>query len=241
MTFVTRAQWGAAPPKATTAWAAGQPTSVTVHAVGSTVGLHEDYRADVLGIQAHAFAKQLSDIDYNFLVDAQGDVYEGRGSRVQSGAQHVGNDESLAICYLDFGDGDVPFTDAAKLAIVDLRDKHVPRGRFLPHRFWNQFDTTGEFATTCPGDEISAWCDAGGPRPNAKPIPRRKPMFLVKDPRTDPAHKGFVYITDGLTKRKLGSDDETAKYQARLAAAGLPNDIDVHFKATMIDAIPDAR
>lgn len=162
MAYYTRAQWGASPPlKAPTPWGAGMPNSLTVHAVGANVGLKPDYLTTVKSIQTHAFAKGLSDIDYNYLVDYQGNIYEGRIPGSQSGAQGVGNTSSLAVCYLDNGDGDVPFTDAAKLAILSLLAQHVHGTVIHPHRDWNTPNVQGghpEYVTSCPGNEIAAWC-----------------------------------------------------------------------------------
>ena len=153
--FYDRSEWGAAPAHSITYFAPLLPNSVTVHAVGAPVGVRDEYLATVKGIQTHAFGKGLSDIDYNYLVDLHGNIYEGRGGDRQSGAQHVGNTTSLAICYLDLGDGDVPFTMAAKRAILNLRDLYAPGGAVHPHRWWNN---GGKFDTNCPGDEIAAWC-----------------------------------------------------------------------------------
>jgi len=165
MVYYNRAAWGASAPKsAPQGWAAGLPNSLTVHAVGAVVGEKPDYLATVKSIQEHAFGKGLSDIDYNYLVDYHGNIYEGRIPGARSGAQGVGNATSLAVCYLDNGDGDVPFTDAAKNAILSLRAQHVVGGAAAPihpHRFWNNPNTAagfGQYVTNCPGDEIAAWC-----------------------------------------------------------------------------------
>lgn len=170
MTYFDRNAWGADPNiRGTSGWPSGKPNSLTVHGVGANVGQRSpaDYFATLRGIQRHAVSKGLSDFDYNFAVDWAGNVYEGRGWGVQSGAHHVGNDESLAVLVLDSGDGDVPFTDACKGAIRWLRDTGCRGGPIWPHRFWNQFTT--KYVTSCPGNEISDWCAAGAPGPNASP------------------------------------------------------------------------
>lgn len=129
------------------------PNSTTLHAVGANVGLRDQYLASVKSIQAHAFSKGLNDIDYNFLVDYHGNIYEGRGADVESGAQHVGNPSSRSICYIDNGDGDVPFTVEAQRAIRSLQV-----GTIHPHRYWNN---GGQYDTNCPGDELANWCLTG--------------------------------------------------------------------------------
>ena len=155
MTYFDRASWGALAPKSTTLFGDNLPNSSTVHWVGAPVGFKADYRDTVRSIQAHAFSKGLADIDYNFLVDVHGNVYEGRGALVRSGAQHVGNSTSLAICYLE--PDTVTFSPQAQQAIVDLNKTYARSGIIHPHRFWNN---GGKYDTFCPGDKIAIWCDA---------------------------------------------------------------------------------
>lgn len=159
MTFYTRGDWAASPPRSTpTPFGPNLPNSVTVHAVGAPLAEKPEYLATVKAIQNHAFQKGLSDIDYNFLVDLHGNIYEGRGGEVRSGAQHVGNSTSLSVCYLDNGDENIPFTDEAKKAILVLRHGWTANGdasAIHPHRWWNN---GGQYDTNCPGDEIAAWC-----------------------------------------------------------------------------------
>lgn len=149
MTYYPRALWAASPPKSTTPWPDGQPTSVTVHWVGAPLGEKPHYLPNVKSIQTHAFSKGLSDIDYNFLVDMWGNLYEGRGWDVRPGAQHVGNSTSLAVCYLE-PDG-LRFTAAAKNTILELAQRKPIRA----HNSWNN---GGQYDTSCPGPNITAWC-----------------------------------------------------------------------------------
>lgn len=165
MTYFNRASWGASAPRGTqTAWQPGFPNSLTVHAVGAPLVEQDNYLGTVKNIQTHAFGKGLSDIDYNYLVDLHGNVYEGRIPGKRSGAQGVGNIASLAVCYLDYGDGNIPFTDAAKTAILNLRNTYVVGGATAPihpHRYWNPFNLAaghGDYVTDCPGGEIADWC-----------------------------------------------------------------------------------
>lgn len=150
MAFFSRADCGLLPPKSITLFEAGQPTTATVHWVGSSgIAVQDDYRALWRSIQQHAFSKGLVDIDYNFGVTWQGDVLEGRGLQRQSGAQHYGNRTSLAICYIEAK----PLTDAAKAAIERLANGML----IHPHNYWNKY--TNIYQTSCPGPEITAWCN----------------------------------------------------------------------------------
>lgn len=259
MVYYSRSDWGAAPAKSITPWKPGMPTSLTVHAVGGAVGEQSNYLTTVKSIQSHAFGKGLSDIDYNFLVSYTGDVYEGRGPGVQSGAQGVGNDDSMSVCYLDYGDGDVPFTDAAKNAIMGLRAAHVHGGGSAPihpHRYWNGPNTAaghGEYVTSCPGDEISAWCNSnptlGGagtppspPPPQAQedvdvsaqlwyPLDKRVHRWWV-DPNT--GHLQHMYAANAVEnmtvkygKGQIGPLDPTQAVCAMIVPETLGSAIDV--------------
>ena len=149
MKLITRAQWGARPPRS-------RPpedfTGATAHWEGPHMGTfpHASCPAKVRGIQAfHMDARGWSDIAYNAVVCPHGYVFEGRGRGVRSAANgtNVGNDADGAVCYLG-GEGD-PFTPEGAAAMADALHWLSPGGQRHAHRDWKP--------TTCPGDTIAAW------------------------------------------------------------------------------------
>lgn len=159
MTTFSRAEWGAEPPKRPgTPWRAGQPSSKTAHYEGSDFVYFgkgpDEYAAIVRGIQhyhMHVSSEGYQDIAYNFVVSPLGDVYEGRGVNVQSGAQASGNSLSLAVCYIGGPNND--FTGEAQTAFGALGQ--FVSGPWRPHSSW--------LPTGCPGNNIRWWIDHGAP------------------------------------------------------------------------------
>ena len=79
MNLVTRAQWGARPPRNRTPL---NPTGATAHWEGPHMGVfpHTACPSKVRGIQAfHMDSRGWSDIAYNAIVCPHGYVFEGRG------------------------------------------------------------------------------------------------------------------------------------------------------------------
>jgi hypothetical protein len=165
MTYFSRAQWGARPPKAAlTPWS-HDVVGVAVHYEGTQERLDlSDYAPVVRGIQAYHMdvAKDhYIDIAYNFLVAPNGDVFEGRSWDHQSGANGstVGNQSYLAICYIA-GPGEA-LTDPAKRSFdalfAEAIREHQNATDIQPHRHF--------FNTACPGDVVLLWLDKGHPLP----------------------------------------------------------------------------
>lgn len=155
MNIVTRAEWGARPPKSTTRLPATKP-GLTLHWEGPATGTftHDKCPGRVQGIQRfHMDGRGWNDIAYNFLVCPHGTIYEGRGWGTQSAANGTtaGNQSDHAACYLG-GQGD-PFTRPAKTAFVWLRDESDRRYQqttlVRPH--------SAHKPTECPGDVIRNW------------------------------------------------------------------------------------
>lgn len=149
MNLVTRAQWGARPPRNRTPL---NPTGATAHWEGPHMGTfpHTACPSKVRGIQDfHMGTRGWSDIAYNAVVCPHGYVFEGRGPGVRSAANGTdpGNDADVAVCYLS-GEGD-PFTPEGAQAMADAMHWLSPGGKRHAHRDWKP--------TACPGDTIAAW------------------------------------------------------------------------------------
>lgn len=187
MPHVTRAQWGARPPKS-----AGihQPmNSILGHWEGPRMGVfpHASCPSKVRGIQNfHMDGRGWADIAYSGMVCPHGYLFECRGPNIRTAANgtNPANDKFHALCYLS-GDGD-PFTDEAKLAFGEgfaWLGGHA--GGLAGHRDVRP--------TTCPGDVVEAWIKAGAPMPGPvtppqPPTPQPAPAcpavfeFMAYDP-----------------------------------------------------------
>lgn len=194
--LVTRAEWGARPPRSITRLQVGRNTD---HWEGPHMGTfpHASCASKVRGIQNfHMDARGWGDIAYNTVSCPHGYVFEGRGRGVRSAANgtNAGNGGSYADCYLG-GEGD-PFTEAgarAKRAAGDwLTYPGSPR---LGHRDWK--------ATACPGDTIYHWTHAGqpvsgGPTPPPPPPPVQIPTEADLMPYPTIAVNDGAAATEGL-------------------------------------------
>lgn len=154
MEFVSRAEWGARPPKYTNPLNFNVVNKFILHYSGAartqTVRSIQNYSMDTKGY---------SDIDYNYLIK-DGLVYVGRGDNI-GGHTLNNNSSSIGVCIIG-KDGDA--TDADFRAARELYDHMVGRiGHNLAkttHRM-----VLGAGYTSCPGSEIENWVKAGMPYP----------------------------------------------------------------------------
>jgi hypothetical protein len=158
--IISRAGWGAKPPRSryTTTWA--RRTEFIVHySEGPTTQTPRQIQAFHMGPQ-----RQWSDIGYNFLVGQDGTVYEGRGWLVIGAQAHGHNTSGIGVCFIG-RDGDV--TAAAKASIRSLYDLACTKaGRELLQRGHGQLSGN---STDCPGKQLLAWVKAGMPTGPAWP------------------------------------------------------------------------
>lgn len=150
MQFVTRAEWGARPPRQRTAMPLPQRNVWVHHGTGPS---GPDPAALVRSYQAyHMDSRGYSDIAYNWLVDSGGRIYEGRGWGVKGGHTLGHNSSSHAVCYV--GDSDQGLTDAAVGSIAAVIREGVRVGAVSgdPH-IGGHRDAPGN-STSCPGDAL---------------------------------------------------------------------------------------
>src|SRR5690606_32125478 len=115
MKIITRAQWGARPPRSVHRIALPTPRLWVHHSADDRQGI-----AAVRAHQAfHMDSRGWSDIAYSFLIDADGNVFEGRGAGVAGGHTAGDNTKSHAICLLGNFETRHP-TPAALDALVEL-------------------------------------------------------------------------------------------------------------------------
>ncbi len=143
-------------------------TEVTHLIVHHSAGVNtsSDWAATVRGIwDFHVNSNGWDDVGYNWLVDPNGVLYEGRGDDVR-GAHFCGNNTNTqGICMLGTYIDDAPTTAAMTtlkeyLAWKSAKDNidptavsnHVPTGDEVPHVAGHQDGCP----TTCPGDMLYA-------------------------------------------------------------------------------------
>lgn len=178
--YINRSGWGARQPKSVT-YFPGVRTSITLHYEGVNIAKPANLEAGKQGvrnIQNFHMSKEYVDIAYNFLVDQNGYIYEGRGLQVRSGANgtNAGNNSSYAVCVMSGPDTvlDPVVFESLKL-IIEFLDPQVSGSAVYPHKKWK--------ATACPGSVIDNWIKAGMPT-GSTPLP---PVTPAPGPKPTPA------------------------------------------------------
>jgi peptidoglycan hydrolase-like protein with peptidoglycan-binding domain len=149
ISIVPRAAWGARPPRAETAVPFSSRVGFAVHysagPPSQRVAAIQNYHMDGRG---------WPDIGYNFLVDRNGRIYEGRGW-LTVGAHATGyNTSHIGVCFIG-SDGDA--TPAAKAAIRSL----YYRARQLAGRPLTATYHGAIGSTACPGADLRNWVIGG--------------------------------------------------------------------------------
>jgi hypothetical protein len=165
MQLVSRAGWGARPPRNRQSLDRSAQRGTAVHYTASDAdeqASHANCAGRVRGIQQfHMDGNGWADIAYSFLACKHGTVYEGRGRGIRTAAQgtDAGNDGYHAVCFLgDDTAGRDDVTDAGRQAIADaVRHCNAWAGvdEVRPHSSFK--------ATACPGDQLRAFVAAGMP------------------------------------------------------------------------------
>jgi hypothetical protein len=211
MKIIKRAEWNARAPKgsiATTTWAKRVGLAIH-HSVTDT-------DATVRGIQAGDMDDDgFSDIGYNFLVDQDGRIYEGRKGSWSAVGAHAGGQNTawIGVCWI--GDArKVEPSAAARRAIRWLYDEACRKaGRKLQYRGHGQVP---DQSTECPGPKLRAWIADGMPTTGAPskptaPKPSKPPTGTpAPGPRFDfPLPRGFYF------GRKGGPDASVSGFYGR--------------------------
>ncbi|TJZ56817.1 peptidoglycan-binding domain-containing protein [Streptomyces piniterrae] len=235
MHLVTRAQWGAKPPKSPLKHIASTK-GVKVHYEGAPVPAdlakpekHSQCAGRVRSIQASHLAntkEKYSDIAYSYVVCPHGHVFEGRGLHKRQGAngnQQLNLNHYSVVAMVGDSGLTKPTNDqlhGIRDAIELLRDKGGAGAEIKGHR--------DGFATKCPGDPLQEWVKKGAPRPGTpgiEPPPPPPPgakvslSHVITAARTDPGaaqgHTTFpadvkrveaALVAEGLLDPKFGDD-----------------------------------
>ncbi|MER7500429.1 N-acetylmuramoyl-L-alanine amidase [Nonomuraea pusilla] len=203
MQIVTRAGWHARAPRARTTVPWSARTEFFVH--------HTDgpESQPIRSIQDFHMGPQRgwSDVGYNFLVDDDGVVYEGRGWLVVGAHCPNHNRTGIGVAYI----GKNAPTDAAKQSIRWLYDEACRRaGRQL-----RKLCHGDRYPTECPGPALRAWVHAGMPATGtpSKPDTTTWTEKLVRDlPLLRPGAKGYdvktlraaLFARGGLAEDRYG-------------------------------------
>lgn len=156
MEIIPRKTWGARTPAgAPHKIATYQPRLILHHAAGSVVpGDDRVSPADLQRLKAiqnfHIDGRGWRDIAYNFLVDPDGNVFEGRGVGVANGATKGYGAISYAVCVLGNFDIQTPDTD-----LLDGLAGLVAYGHdqgWWPDHFTGGHRNYG--STSCPGSKL---------------------------------------------------------------------------------------
>ena len=152
-TVINRAGWNATPPT--------RPFTVRRRTNGIVLH-HSGVRAAQPGPaqiksfeQYHMRVRGWRGIAYNWLVDADGVVYEGRGRGAVGGATRGWNSQTVSICYTGWGSGEVSERALDSIAglISSIQGQYGNRLWVKGHR-----DLA---STSCPGTTLYHWMQSG--------------------------------------------------------------------------------
>ncbi|WP_067171228.1 peptidoglycan recognition protein family protein [Microtetraspora niveoalba] len=211
MKIITREGWGARAPRnardvVRVSWA--DRTEFVVHHTAGPKGQR------VRAIQDfHITGRGWNDIGYNFLVDAEGAIYEGRGWLVVGAHCPDHNRIGIGVAFI----GSNNPTAAAMQSIRGLYDEACRRaGRALRKRGHGQL-----FSTSCPGPRLQAWVNAGMPLDQEQTPAPEPPLKIVwrSDVPTWPGRALKV-------AEPMMTGEDIRLWQERLARRGWRIDVD---------------
>lgn len=184
--IITRQAWGARPPR-------GRFSFLTPSRVQGVVLHHSGVRNGPRGPAAvkaferyHMDTRKWKSIAYNFLVDHDGVIYEGRGPGVVGGATKGWNSRSESICFVGWGFEPVPEKALAsiKWLVENIQDRYGNKLWVKGHRDLS--------SSSCPGSVLYAWLQGGMPVTGVDPVVAR-----------DAAQERLEALRDAVAKRPL--------------------------------------
>ena len=153
----TRQQWGAIAPKKRIAFKRKSISGVCIHWGGvkapkngkATWRSYQNYHINTMGWY---------DIAYNFGVDLNGEIYEGRGMKIENGANGRLrlNRSYVAVCAIMGPNNEVTpaLIEGLKKIIGDIRAEYPDATKIVGHRELKN-------NTRCPGAELQSAIDRG--------------------------------------------------------------------------------
>ena len=162
----TRSDWGARPASHVNPLDYSQVRDLIVHYPGTASPIARDdesIRRALRGWQDyHIDKKGWSDLAYNVAVDQMGRVWEGRGYDRRDGATSGRGGTSMSILAM-VGNDEAP-TDlmlSGILRVITEGKRRAPNAAVGPHSRY--------VSTSCPGDALRGWLQAGHPTPSGLP------------------------------------------------------------------------
>ena len=240
--MVTRAEWGAHPPKRPlTPIAPSAITHCFIHNEGANiapVGFDEERRRWA-GIQQYTLRHpkyDYADIPYSFGVGQTGIVYEGRGWGYRDGATQDMR-TSWSFCWI--GNNETPSAAAVKALRWLCDEARAAVGRNIPV-LGHRDNPKHPNATSCPGKALLDLIAAGTFNTNRQPEaedPMPKPIYYIaRHERT-----GHVYLLTGWeghpAQTVLGHLDSAAQVNI---AKKLYGAVDLGNQGALLDILLDA-
>jgi len=159
MEIITREQWGARPPRHRNSITTPTSELWLHHAAGGVV-VGDDHvsDADLKRIRAiqnyHMDVRGWSDIAYSFLMDPDGNVFEGRGTGVAGGHTRGHNTVSHAICIM--GNYEEQAVDEDLLPRLAALVRHGASEGWWPSKITGGHRDASGAQTSCPGRALHA-------------------------------------------------------------------------------------
>lgn len=147
---IPRSEWGARAPRSTSPLSSTSNGVFIHHTVGPSPDTLSESKAEMRNIQRfHMDSRGWNDIAYSFVVDENGNVFEGRGKGVAGAHTQGYNSTSYAICFMGNYETQQP-TNAAIAAARWVRREYLRLGD-KPLRAHSQVNSTA-----CPGRNLRA-------------------------------------------------------------------------------------
>lgn len=216
-TIISRSVWGAAPPESSTPWNPDNLLGVVVHhfAIPRSASSPAGSAALVRSVQRAHQAGEFSDIAYNHVFDKFGQIFEGRGFGIMTGAHTPLNSTHAAICYM--GDSDLDgFPEAAQKAAAWLLKEWFKRGAGVSVK------AHGDIAanpTGCPGRAAGGWVRSGAWKADLPGEERRLVQYLLMDEGEVLDRSRRVPVAESLDRlKKFMASDAVLTAHARMKA-----------------------
>ena len=225
-TIISRKGWGSRGPKKPFSWLNKKRVQgIALHHSGVKNG-----PKGVAAVKAferhHMDANGWNAIAYNWLVDEEGVLYEGRGAGVISAATRPYNSRTESICYT--GDGDKPVPEKAlesiRWLIGDIQERYGQKLWVKGHR-----DLA---STSCPGTWLYNWLQ-GGMGITRMPEPKEWDGITAQIERL-----GAIVARKPLSRRRRSRGEAVRVAQERLKAIGIdPGPVDGVFGGSTRTAV----
>ncbi|MFI1012690.1 peptidoglycan-binding protein [Streptomyces sp. NPDC020965] len=165
MQIISRAKWGATPWNGTPATVGlNRRTEFFVHYDGGSPVSRSGF-AIMRAIEAAHLGQGWAGIGYNFVIDQQGHIYEGRGWHLQGAHCPKHNVTGIGV-QIAIGGAQEPSAKALAAARALYEEACRLTGRTLAKRGHKD-----GIATACPGAKLYQWVRAGMPAGDYKPAP----------------------------------------------------------------------